>query len=450
MTDEKITSEEIIKGNVYKQLLLIFFPILFGSFFQQLYNTADAIIVGKFIGKEALSAVGGSTATIINLLVGFFIGLSSGATVIIAQYYGARKHRELRDSVHTSIAIAISGGLLLMIVGISFAPMALRAMDTPGDIIDSSLIYIRIYFLGMIPNMIYNIGSGILRAIGDSKRPLYFLIVACIANIILDVLLVVIFKFGIYGVAIATVLSQVISAILVISALVFNDNSYKLTIKHVKINKNRFKEIFEIGLPAGIQSTMYSISNIIIQTSVNSFGTNTIAAWTAHSKLDSIFWMMMGAFDVAITTFVGQNYGAKRMERVRSGVRKCLALSCIGTVIMSLIFYFGGEYLFRFFTNDTMVIEKGMEILKLFVPSYITFICIEILSGALRGMGDSLIPMIMTGLGVCLLRVLWVIFIVPIKPNIATVALSYPISWSVTSILFIVYYKNYWRKHDDI
>lgn len=449
MTDERMTNEGIIKGNVYKQLLLLFFPILFGSFFQQLYNTVDAIIVGKFIGKEALSAVGGSTATIINLLVGFFIGLSSGATVIIAQYYGARKYRELRESVHTSIAIAILGGLILMIVGIGFAPMALKAMDTPPDIMDGSLIYIRIYFWGMIPNMVYNIGSGILRAIGDSKRPLYFLIVACVANIILDILLVVIFKFGIYGVAIATVLSQVISAVLVIFVLVFNDSSYKLTIKHVRINKNRFKEIFKIGLPAGIQSTMYSISNIIIQTSVNSFGTDTIAAWTAHSKLDSIFWMMMGAFDVAITTFVGQNYGAKKMERVRSGVRKCLALSFVGTIIMSLIFYFGGEYLFRFFTNDMVVVNKGMEILKLFVPSYLTFICIEILSGALRGMGDSLIPMIMTGLGVCLLRVLWVIFIVPIKPNITTVTLSYPISWSVTSILFIVYYRNYWRKYDE-
>jgi len=449
---KKVRAEQydITEGVIWKQLLIFFFPILFGTFFQQLYNTTDAIVVGRFIGKEALSAVGGTTGTLINLLVGFFVGLSSGATVIISQYYGAKKYKDLNDAVHTAIDMAIKGGAIFMVVGILVAPIALKAMNTPDDVIKYSLIYIRIYFIGMIANMVYNIGSGILRAVGDSKRPLYFLIVSCGINILLDLLLVVVFRLGIYGVAIATVISQFVSAGLVLLVLLRTEASYQVQFHNIKLHKDKLNQIFGIGLPAGLQSTMYNIANIIIQTSINSLGTNTVAAWTAFSKIDGLFWMMMGAYGVSITTFAGQNYGANKIERVKKGVNQCLGMCMFSAVTLSMILYFSGQYLYLLFTKDVLVVEKGMEILRFMVPTYFTFVFIEILSGALRGMGNSLIPMLLTSLGVCGLRIVWIFFVVPIRPGIKTIIFSYPLSWAVTSVLFIIYYNFYLKKQKKL
>jgi putative MATE family efflux protein len=441
-----INKYDITEGVIWKQILIFFFPILLGTFFQQLYNTTDAIIVGRFIGKQALSAVGGTTGTLINLLVGFFVGLSSGATVIISQYYGARKHDDLNVAVHTAIAMATIGGALFTVGGILIAPIALEAMGTPEDVIQYSLIYIRIYFAGMIPNMIYNIGSGILRAVGDSKRPLYFLIASCIINIVLDLLFVAVFGLGIYGVAIATVLSQCISSLLVIYILMNTSEPYRIILSKVKIEKEKLAQIFKIGLPAGFQSSMYNIANVVIQSSINSFGTDTVAAWTAFSKIDGLFWMIMGAFGVSITTFVGQNYGAEKIDRVKKGVHQTLVMCMGAAVALSLILYFTGQYVYLLFTEDVAVVEKGMEILKFLVPTYLTFVFIEILSGALRGMGNSLVPMLLTSIGVCGLRILWIIIAVPQRPEIKTVIFSYPLSWAVTSVLFIIYYMYFWRK----
>lgn len=446
MKTETASRNGITEGVIWKQILIFFFPILIGTFFQQLYNTADAVVVGRYLGKEALSAVGGTTGTLINLLVNFFVGLSSGATVIISQYYGGRKYNDVSDSVYTSLGIAIIGGVILMIVGMVGAPAALKAMNTPEDVIKYSLIYIRIYFTGMIANMIYNLGSGILRAVGDSKRPLYFLIVSCIVNIVLDLFFVAVLGIGIYGVAIATVISQCISAVLVLLVLKKTDEAYQIQFRELHINRDKLEKIFKIGLPAGIQSVMYGISNILIQTCINSFGTDTVAAWTAYSKIDGLFWMMMGAFGVSITTFTGQNYGAGKFERVKKGVVQCMGISMFAAVALSAILYFSNQYLFLLFTADSVVIEIGMKILRFLVPSYFTFVAIEILSGALRGMGDSLIPMIITGCGVCGLRIIWIFTAVPLKPGIEMVAFSYPLSWAITSVLFIFYYKYYWKK----
>jgi len=295
--------------------------------------------------------------------------------------------------------------------------------------------------------MIYNIGAGILRAIGDSKRPLYFLIISCFINIALDILLVVVFKLGVAGVAIATILSQLVSAFLVIIVLVKTDHVYKLHIKNIKFHFNKLTQIVSIGLPAGIQETMYSVANIIIQTSINSFGTNTVAAWTAFSKFDGIFWMIMGAFGVSITTFVGQNYGAKKIDRVKSGVKQCFVLCMSAAILISLVLYFLGEYAYLLFTNDSVVIEKGMEILSIIVPSYFTFVGIEVYASALRAMGKSLVPMLLTCFGVCGLRILWIFTVVPFSPNIKTVVFSYPLSWGVTSIFFYIYYIYFWKKY---
>lgn len=432
---------QITEGVIWKQLLLFFFPILFGTFFQQLYNTVDAIIVGRFVGKEGLAAVGGSAAMIINLLVGFFIGLSSGATVIISQFYGARRQAKVSQAVHTAVAFSIAGGLVIMAVGLITAPAALRAMGTPEETMADSILYLRIYFLGLIGNLLYNMGAGILRAIGDSKRPLYFLIVGCMTNIVLDVVLVLFFHMGVAGAAWATILSQLAAAVLVIATLLKTDDMYRLNWREVRIHPDMLLRIIQIGLPAGLQSVMYSASNIIIQSSVNALGTNVVAAWTAYGKIDVIYWTIINAFGISITTFVGQNFGAGKLDRVYKGIRVCLGISAGATIFLSLLLYQFGQYIYLLFTTDAEVIAKGVEILHFLVPTLITYVCIEILSGALRGIGDCWIPMIMTALGVCLLRVVWIVVAVPLYPDIKTICFSYPLTWTVTSILFLVYFK---------
>ena len=438
--------DDITEGVIWKQILIFFFPIMIGTFFQQLYNTTDAIIVGKYLGKEALSAVGGTTGTIINLLVNFFVGLSSGATVIISQYYGGKKYEDVVDSVYSALGIAIAGGIIMMVTGMAAAPAMLKAMNTPEDIIGYSLKFIRIYFIGMTANLIYNVGAGILRAMGDSKRPLYFLIVSCMVNIVLELLFVAVLGMGISGAALATVISQFLSAVLVLLVLKEPDKPYQIQLKKIHIDKVKSKEIFTIGLPAGIQSVMYSISNMLIQSCVNSFGTDTVAAWTAYSKIDGLFWMVSGAFGVSITTFVGQNYGAGKIERVKKGVTQCLGMFMFVAFALSFILYFSSRYLLLLFTSDLAVVEIGDRILKFLVPSYFTFVAIEILSGALRGMGNSLFPMIITACGVCGLRILWIVSVVPFRNTLETVSLSYPVSWATTSVLFIIYYNYFWRK----
>ncbi len=439
-TEGRQISNQITEGVIWKQLLFFFFPILFGTFFQQLYNTTDAVIVGKFVGKEALAAVGGPASTLINLLIGFFTGLSSGATVILAQYYGAKKQDDVRRTVHTAMALSIAGGAAIMVLGILFSGMALRAMNTPEEILSMSAVYMRVYFLGVIPSLIYNMGSGILRAVGDSRRPLYFLILSCLVNIVLDILFVTILKMGVVGVAVATALSQVVSALMVVITLMRTEDSYRLAIGEIRFHPVLLHNIIRIGLPAGIQSTMYSASNLIIQSSINAFGTDTIAAWTAYGKVDGIFWMIMGAYGVSITTFAGQNFGAGKYDRIRKSVRICLGMAAFTSILLSVTVLAGGRMFLHLFTDDPNVVAIGIGMMQVISPSYITYICIEILGGTTRGCGDAVPPKLMTCVGVCVLRVFWNLVVVPMRPEVSTVAFSYPLTWSMTSILFIIYY----------
>ncbi len=432
---------QITEGVIWKQLLLFFFPILFGTFFQQLYNTADAVVVGRFVGKEALAAVGGPTGTLINLLIGIFVGLSSGIGVIISQFYGAKKESQVSLAVHTAAAFSLIGGIVLMFVGFFMAPSALKAMGTPDDIMEYSVLFLRIYFLGAIPNLFYNMGAGILRAAGNSRQPLYFLIVSCFTNIGLDLLFVAFFHMGVGGAAIATVISQFVSAVLVARVLLKTDQSYRINLKDIRIDQNMLKQMTRIGFPAALQSVMYSSSNVIIQAAVNSLGTDTIAAWTAYSKIDSIFWMIISAFGIAVTTFVGQNYGAGKKDRVYKGIRICMIMGFISAIVLSILLYYFGSYIYLLFTADRDVIEKGMEILHFLSPVFFTYVCIEIYSGSLRGVGDSWIPMIITALGICVLRIIWILVAVPIRPGIRTMIFSYPLTWVITSLLFIVYFN---------
>lgn len=441
------STNQITEGVIWKQLLFFFFPILFGTFFQQLYNTTDAVIVGNFVGKEALASVGGPASTLINLLVGFFMGLSSGATVIISQFYGASHKEDVKKAVHTAIALSIAGGAVIMVFGVLFSGAALRAMNTPEDIMEMSVRYMRIYFLGVIPSLIYNMGSSILRAVGDSRRPLYFLILSCIVNIILDVLFVVALKMGVSGVAVATVLSQVFSASLVMRALMKSEDIYKLYWREIRFHPYILRNIIRIGLPAGLQSSMYSISNLIVQSSVNSFGTDTVAAWTAYGKVDGIFWMITGAYGISITTFAGQNFGAGKYDRIKKSTRICLGMAAFTSVLMSVIVVLGQSLFFRLFTTDPNVVAIGRGMVHVISPFYITYICIEILGGTARGCGDAVIPTIMTALGVCVLRVAWILIAVPLRPEVSTMAFSYPLTWGVTSVMFIIYYlRGNWLK----
>ncbi len=444
---------QITEGVIWKQLLLFFFPIMLGTLFQQLYNTADAVVVGRFVGTQALAAVGGSTGQIVNLIVGFFVGLSSGATVIIARYYGAKNKKELNDALHTAAALSIIGGIVITIVGISLTPFMLKLMNTPKDVIKGSAAYLKIYFAGIIFVFIYNVGSAILRAVGDSTRPLYFLIVCCFLNIFLDVLLVVGFHMGIAGAALATVISQAVSAILVIYTLMKSKDMYCLKPKKIRFHKFLLVSIITIGLPAGIQSIMYNLSNMIIQTSLNDLGTNAMAAYTAFGKIDAIYWMISGAFSVAITTFIGQNYGAGKYHRMKRSVTVCLFMDFIASLLVSILLLCLGEYLLRMFTTDPEVIKIGMKIIHIIAPSYVLFIFIEILSSALRGIGNVLVPMLMTCTGVCLLRIIWIFLVIPKKPDISDILLCYPISWGLTATLFVVYYyfnqKKFYKKHTE-
>lgn len=440
-------ANSITEGVIWKQLLIFFFPILLGTFFQQLYNTADAMIVGKYVGKEALAAVGGTTGVLINLLVGFFVGLSSGATVLISQHFGARRDQAVSDTVHTAAAMALLGGLIITVLGLIFSPALLRLMGTPADVMDYSVTYIRIYFGGVIFSLIYNIGTGILRAIGDSRRPLYFLVASCMTNIVLDVVLVLGFDMGVAGAALATVFSQMVSAVLVVLTLTRSQRSYQLQLRKIRLHMNLLSGILRIGLPAGLQSVLYSLSNVIIQASVNGFGTDTVAAWTAYGKLDGLFWMTVSAFGVAITTFVGQNFGARRFDRMKRSVWVCLGMAVIATVILSGVLLTCGEFLYRAFADDENVIRLGMNILRLLVPFYGTYLCIEILSGAVRGTGDSLVPTLMTLFGVCLMRLVWLWGVAPRFGSLDMVLICYPITWTLTSALFLVYYlRGRWLK----
>ena len=442
MNEIESKENQIIHGVIWKQLLLFFFPIVLGTFFQQIYNTADAIVVGRFVGTEALAAVGGSTSQIINLIVGFFVGLSSGATVVISQYYGAHDRENLSKALHTAFAFSLVGSVVITAVGLICSPILLRVMNTTEEVIGPSATYLRIYFGGILFVFIYNIGSSILRAVGDSRRPLYYLIVCCIINIVLDIVLVVGLGMGVAGAAIATVFAQGGSAVLVVMALCRSTDLFRLEIRKIRFHREALELLIKIGLPAGLQSVMYSFSNVIIQTALNAFGTNTMAAWTACGKIDSFFWMVINAFGISITTFVGQNYGARKFGRMRKSVRICIAMAVGASISISAIFILFGRYVYQLFTTDAAVVEIGMHMITMMAPAYAIYVFIEIYSGALRGTGDVLVPMLMTCGGVCVLRILWMMFVVPLKPVIDTIIYSYPISWTLTALMFIFYYRK--------
>ena len=432
----------ITEGVIWKGLLAFFFPIMLGTLFQQLYNTVDTVIVGQFVGTQALAAVGGSAAQILNLIIGFFVGVSSGATVIVSQYFGAHDDDGVHRAVHTAMALAVIGGAIMTVLGLVLAPTLLRWMDTPVDTMEDSTLYPRIVFLAMIPGMIYNVGASIQRAVGDSRRPLYFLIICCLVNVALDLLFVVGMKMGVAGVAVATAIAQIVSAVLTCGSLGRAKGNYRLELRKVRADARLLGETVRIGLPTGLQSVMYALSNMIITATINGFGTNTVAAWVALGKVDGMFWMILNAFGVSIMTFVGQNYGARRYDRVHRSLRVCIGLSLGASWLFSALFLIFGRSVYRLFTTEEAVLEIAVKMMLYMAPCYWLFVPIELLSGALRGMGDTLIPTMITAAGICVLRVVWMFTVVPVWHEIFAITVSYPISWILTAGAFIIYYNH--------
>ena len=437
---------QITEGVIWKQLLTFFFPILLGTFFQQMYNTVDTIIVGRFVGTQALAAVG-STSAFVNLVNGFFIGLSTGATVILSQFFGANDRNGVQNALHTGIALSVILGLATAVIGICSAPLVLRLTQTPANCLEDAVLYASIYFVGALASMVYNMGSGILRAMGDSRRPLIFLIITCFLNIAMDLLCVVVLQLGVAGAAIATVISQCISAVLILIVLSRLPEEYRLQRKHLQLHWDLLKRILQIGLPAGLQFITFDISNVLIQSGINSFGDITVAAWTAYVKTDAITWMVSGAFGVAITTFVGQNFGAQKYARIRQSVWVCMGMSVSLMALLSTLMLLARYFVLGICTTDAEVVRVGAYIMLWIVPFNALFMPVEVFAGTMRGTGYSTVPTVITCLSVCVFRILWVIVMVGRWHTVEMLALAYPTSWALAALVFyIAYLRGNWLK----
>lgn len=439
-----LTTGSILSGIIYFAI-----PILLSNFLQQLYNTADLMIVGKFAGKNPMAAVG-ATGQIANLLIALFLGLTTGASVVVAQLFAAEDRENLQKSIHTSYAIAIAGGVILSVIGILISPKLLEMLNTPAEIMDDAAAYMRIFFLGVTPLLIYNMGAGILRSVGDSRRPFNFLCISAIVNIVLDLVFVAGFKMSAIGAGWATFCAQVAAAVLVTYNLVKSERIFKLKIKNIKFDKVMLNTIFKIGIPTGIQSAVISFSNVLIQAKVNAFGPDAIAGLAAETKIDGFIFMSLQAIALAATTFAGQNYGAKKYERIRHGVKVSIGLVIGLAAILSVIGVIFAEELIGVFNKDPAVIKYGADCLYILSTSYWVYGVSEIFGGFIRGAGKAVPPMIISMLSMCGLRMVWIFTALEIWPNINIIYLSYPISWVVTCILTALYYFfGKWRPEEE-
>ena len=428
----------LTEGKIWKVMLKFILPIFLGTLFQSLYNTIDAIIVGRFAGKETLAAIE-SVLNFHRLPVSFFVGLSSGATIIISQYFGANKKEDVSKASHTAMLFAMLGGLLLSIISCTVSPFFVKLIKVPEEILYQAQIYTIICFSGIVAAMIYNIGSGILRALGDSRTPFYILIVSNILNIALDLILVKVFKLGVIGVGVATLISEIVSAILIFIILIKTNLDCKIYIKEIRFYKKYIKEIFRLGLPIAVQSVLYPISNTIIQSSINIFGVNSIAAWAVSGKLDFLIWTISDAFSITVSTFVAQNYGAEKHQRARDGIKAALLMVMVVIFIISFIFYFYSQPLSYFLISDKDIVNLTSKILKLIAPLYFIYVIGDVLSGAIRGIGDTFNPMIINIFGICVCRILWVFFVVPLNPTFFMVLYGFIVSWIITTLMYTVY-----------
>ena len=436
---------QITQGPIWKQLLIFFFPILLGTFFQQMYNTVDTIIVGRVVGTTALAAVG-ATGPLVNMVNGFFIGISSGATVILSQYYGAGNRQGVHDALHTGVALSLVLGAMITVLGVGLGPWVMGLMNMPENCLADASIYLRIYFAGAIGSMVYNMGASILRAMGDSRRPMVFLMATCVLNVVLDILFVAVLHMGVAGAALATTVAQFLSAALPIGVLLKLPED-RLEPRQLRIDRKLLGRILRIGVPAGLQFVTFDFSNILIQSGVNSFGDVTMAAWTAHGKTDAITWMISGAFGVSVTTFVGQNFGAQKYRRIRQSAWICLGMSvALVGAVAAVILCFRSQIL-GIYTDDPEVIAVGSVIMLSIMPFNIVFMPIEVFAGTMRGVGYSVVPTVITGCCVCLFRILWLATVVRRWHTLSMLTACYPISWIIAAGVFLtVYLRGNWLR----
>ncbi len=443
---KKMHANQVImtEGVIWKQLLAFSLPLLVGNLFQQLYNTVDSVVVGNFIGSDALAAVGSSNS-LINLIIGMFMGIGTGAGVIISQYYGAEEKQKLHWAVHTTMALSMIGGFLLIALGVLLSPLILVLMGTPESVMPGAVAYLRIFFCGSLFNLVYNMGSGVLRAVGDSKRPLIFLCISSVINIVLDLLFVVVFQMGTAGVGYATVAAQGVSALLTVRALVRTDDSYRLELDKIKIDRPMMARILKIGIPSGIQQSIISLSNVIVQANVNSFGAAAMAGFGSYSKIDGFAMLPLQSFCMAATTFTGQNIGARKSRRVKQGVFQGLIISMIYTILISIILYLNAERILRVFSPDQDVIAYGYSSMLILLPFYWTMAIHQILMGSIRGSGRTMVTMLIGVGNMCILRMIYINLLVPFFPSFEAVMWCYPITWLTTMGMDCIYsWKAKW------
>lgn len=440
-------STVMTEGSIWKKILFFSIPLILGNLFQQLYNTVDSIIVGNYIGSEALAAVG-SSGSLINLLIGFCIGASAGAGVVIAQFYGARDREGVRKAVHTTIAIAIAAGAILSVVGVVTTPLLLKAMGTPKEVFDQASIYLKVYFGGLLFSVVYNMSAGILNAVGNSKRSLVYLMIAATSNIFLDLLFVVVFKIGIIGAAIATDISQLLSCVFILWFLVRSEDVYRVNLKDIRCYDNLLGKILKIGLPTGVQNIVISLSNVIVQSSVNSFGAVAMAGFAAYIKVDGFNILPVLSFSMAATTFVGQNVGAGRLGRVKKGMYVSVAMGIIYTVCTGILLLIFAPQVIGVFTQNEKVVEYGVYIMKFFCPFYWALGILHILAGTIRGTGKTMQAMVVFLFSLCIFRVLWIWGAMSVSHKIGGVMLGYPLSWLVGLVMILIYvWKGNWMPY---
>ncbi len=449
--EQHLDRKNLTEGVVWKKLLIFFLPIAAGTCIQQLYNAVDGLILGRFVGTTALAAVGGSSAQIINLLIGFFVAITSGASVVIGQVYGANRARDVQIAAGNAIAVFALLGLLLMGFGLVLSPAMLRLLKTPADTLEDAILYLRIYFIGVPFILVLNMESNMLRSVGDSVSPFLYMVAGCVTNILLDSLFVLVLGWGVAGVAVATVAAQVLNMGMLTWRLMTTKESYRLSLRELRLKGVYLKNMLWLGVPAGLQSSMYAVSNMIIQVGVNSLGTVVVASWVMTGKTDGIFWAVSNALGAAITSFVGQNRGAGRDDRVKLCVKQGMILATVITLTLSGIIMLTGRPLLYILTKDQAVRDTTWLMMIYFVPYYFTWVVIEVLSGVLRGCGDAVRPVIIIGLGICLLRIVWIVTLFAQIHTLFALCLCYPVSWTLTSAAMLVYYrKGSWKNRGSV
>lgn len=432
-------------GTLMDKLISFSLPLMLSGILQLLFNAVDIIVVGRFTGSQALAAVGSTTA-LINIFTNLFIGISLGANVLAARFYASGKEKEMSETVHTSITLALISGLVMALAGVLLARFALNLMGTPNDVIDQSVLYMRIYFLGMPFFMLYNYGAAILRAVGDTKRPLFFLVISGMTNAVLNLVLVIVFHMGVAGVAIGTIVSQLISSILVLRCLYTSNTSYRLYFSKLGIKTQYLKQIFQVGIPAGIQSTVINLSNALLQSSVNSFGSVAMAGYTAANNIFGFLYMSVNAVTQSCMSFTSQNYGVKELKRMDRVLLDCMILSVGVTLTLGCGAYFFGPELLKIYTSDADVIRCGVEVLAFTTVPYFCCGIMDLLPGALRGMGYSGVPMILSIIGTVGTRIVWIFGLFPAHRSLSFLFISYPVSWILTILMQAVCFC-FVRKH---